>query len=212
MRLLRLTKIVRVGLGQGLDRLILDHDPTNVPARFIGAVLFWRDLSAPRAERLRRALESLGPIFVKFGQVLSTRRDLLPLDVADELARLQDRVPPFPGPVARQLVEKAYGRPLTEVFDHFDDEPVASASIAQILGVRSDTLLGKHILDAIPDREISEAILKCLSGVSLHGRDETVLGSGGAGELAHYTVSVSRKGRHDPITIRFAPRTQGGRA
>ncbi|MFN8060501.1 MAG: FHA domain-containing protein [Vicinamibacterales bacterium] len=88
----------------------------------------------------------------------------------------------------------------------------ASASIAQILGVRSDTLLGKHILDAIPDREISEAILKCLSGVSLHGRDETVLGSGGAGELAHYTVSVSRKGRHDPITIRFAPRTQGGRA
>ena len=82
MRLLRLAKIARVGLSHGLDQLILDHDPTNLPARLVGAALFWRNLSAPRAERLRRALESLGPIFVKFGQVLSTRRDLLPPDIS----------------------------------------------------------------------------------------------------------------------------------
>jgi ubiquinone biosynthesis protein len=77
-------------------------------------------------------LERLGPIFVKFGQVLSTRRDLIPLDVADELARLQDRVPPFPADQARALVEKAFGRRIEEVFASFEAEPVASASIAQV--------------------------------------------------------------------------------
>ena len=132
MRLLRLAKIVRVGLGHGLDQLILDHDPANIPARLAGAVLFWRDLSAPRAERLRRALESLGPIFVKFGQVLSTRRDLLPPDIAEELAKLQDQVPPFPSARAIAELEKAYGKPVAEVFATFYAEPVASASVAQV--------------------------------------------------------------------------------
>jgi len=89
-------------------------------------------LDAPRGARLRMALERLGPIFVKFGQVLSTRRDLLPLDVADELAHLQDRVPPFPGAQAVAMVEKAFGRRLAEIFDDFDRVPVASASIAQV--------------------------------------------------------------------------------
>ncbi len=87
---------------------------------------------ASRGARLRMALENLGPIFVKFGQVLSTRRDLLPLDVADELALLQDRVPPFPGSQALALIEKAYGRRIDELFERFDPEPVASASIAQV--------------------------------------------------------------------------------
>jgi len=132
LRLLRLAKIVRVGLGHGLDQLILDHDPANIPARLAGAVLFWRDLSAPRAERLRRALESLGPIFVKFGQVLSTRRDLLPPDIAEELAKLQDQVPPFPSARAIAELEKAYGKPVAEVFATFYAEPVASASVAQV--------------------------------------------------------------------------------
>ena len=132
MRLLRLAKIVRVGLGHGLDQLILDHDPANVPARLAGAALFWRDLSAPRAERLRRALEALGPIFVKFGQVLSTRRDLLPPDIADELAKLQDQVSPFPSALAIAELEKAYGKPVEQVFKTFDAEPVASASVAQV--------------------------------------------------------------------------------
>ncbi len=91
-----------------------------------------RRLNAPRGQRLRLALERLGPLYVKFGQVLSTRRDLLPPDVAQELALLQDRVPPFPGEDAERMVEKALGRPISEIFTRFDTQPVASASIAQV--------------------------------------------------------------------------------
>jgi len=93
---------------------------------------FARGPDPDRGERLRRALETLGPIFVKFGQVLSTRRDLLPLDVADELAKLQDRVPPFDATLACAEIERGVGRPLDEVFAEFSREPVASASIAQV--------------------------------------------------------------------------------
>ena len=89
-------------------------------------------LDAPRGARLRMALEKLGPIFVKFGQVLSTRRDLLPLDVADELALLQDRVPPFPGVQAVALIEKAFGQRIDQIFGDFNTVPEASASIAQV--------------------------------------------------------------------------------
>ncbi len=91
-----------------------------------------RSFGEPRGQRLRLALERLGPIFVKFGQVMSTRRDLLPTDIADELAKLQDQVPPFPGDQAHAMVESALARPITEVFAQFDAEPVASASIAQV--------------------------------------------------------------------------------
>src|SRR5204863_4422648 len=91
-----------------------------------------RRLDAPRGVRLRIALERLGPIFVKFGQVLSTRRDLLPEDFADELAKLQDDVPPFPAAQARVLVERAFNRPIDAIFASFEAEPVASASIAQV--------------------------------------------------------------------------------
>jgi ubiquinone biosynthesis protein len=91
-----------------------------------------RNLRAPRGQRLREALERLGPIFVKFGQVLSTRRDLLPADIADELARLQDRVPPFDSSIAIASVERAFRKPVSEIFASFEREPVASASIAQV--------------------------------------------------------------------------------
>jgi ubiquinone biosynthesis protein len=93
---------------------------------------FQRSAGATRGARLRLALEELGPVFVKFGQALSTRRDLLPVDIADELAKLQDRVPPFPGEVASAMLEKIYGRPLGEVFSSFDSVPLAAASIAQV--------------------------------------------------------------------------------
>jgi len=85
-----------------------------------------------RAVRLRQALEALGPIFVKFGQMLSTRRDLLPLDIADELAKLQDQVPPFPAVQAAAEIERGIGRKIEEVFSEFGAEPVASASVAQV--------------------------------------------------------------------------------
>src|SRR6188474_2258745 len=93
---------------------------------------FARDPDPARGQRLRQALEELGPIFVKFGQALSTRRDLLPADIADELAKLQDRVPPLPGAEARAICERAYGRPVAEVFETFDETPLAAASIAQV--------------------------------------------------------------------------------
>ena len=86
----------------------------------------------PRGARLRLALQELGPIFVKFGQILSTRRDLVPPDIADELTLLQDRVAPFDGETARTLVEQALGRDIAEAFATFDTTPLASASIAQV--------------------------------------------------------------------------------
>jgi predicted unusual protein kinase regulating ubiquinone biosynthesis (AarF/ABC1/UbiB family) len=95
MRLFRLLKIAAVASRYGLDEMVLEHEPSGRLVRLANTLQFWRDLSAPRAVRLRMALEALGPIFVKFGQVLSTRRDLMPTDIADELAKLQDRVPPF---------------------------------------------------------------------------------------------------------------------
>jgi ubiquinone biosynthesis protein len=90
------------------------------------------DRSAPLGRRIRLALQELGPIFVKFGQAVSTRRDLLPPDIADELAMLQDRVPPFPAEQAIEIMETAYGRSIRDVFSRFDDEPFAAASIAQV--------------------------------------------------------------------------------
>ncbi|MBS1137260.1 MAG: 2-polyprenylphenol 6-hydroxylase, partial [Proteobacteria bacterium] len=132
MRLLRLLKIATVGIRYGLDQLILEHEPSGRLARLVNALFFWRRLDAPRAVRLRQALEALGPIFVKFGQVLSTRRDLLPADIADELAKLQDQVPPFPSQLALAELEKVYGKPVSAVFKSFSAEPVASASVAQV--------------------------------------------------------------------------------
>ncbi len=132
MRVLRLFKILSVFVTYGLDEFVFSH-PRTVAVRSISrGLFFWRRFNAPRAIRLRLALEKLGPIFVKFGQALSTRRDLIPLDIADELARLQDQVPPFPGEEAQKMLEVIYGRPLTEVFAAFDRTPVASASVAQV--------------------------------------------------------------------------------
>jgi len=132
MRVLRLVKIIFVALRFGLDEFLLAHRRTRWLRKTLSILLFFRDTSAPRAERLRRALEDLGPIFVKFGQVLSTRRDLLPVDIADELARLQDQVPPFPSAHAIARLENVYQKKIGEVFRSFDETPVASASVAQV--------------------------------------------------------------------------------
>src|SRR6185295_11253330 len=132
MRLFRLLKIIGVSFRYGLDEFFLGHERVRGIRTVIRVLLFWRVLTEPRAVRLRRALEALGPIFVKFGQVLSTRRDLLPPDIADELAKLQDRVPPFPADEAVALLQRVYGRPLADVFVEFDRTPIASASVAQV--------------------------------------------------------------------------------
>lgn len=135
----RLVTIVVTVLRFGLDEVALSAFPQRWVRLLVRLVTVGRKLDAPRGERLRKGLERLGPIFVKFGQVLSTRRDLIPLDVADELARLQDRVPPFPAAQARALIEAAFGQRIDEVFTSFESEPVASASIAQVhFGVLKD--------------------------------------------------------------------------
>ena len=118
--LARLIFIVFTVLRFGLDELALSAFRQRWVRALVRVMTLGRNLDAPPGYRLREALERLGPIFVKFGQVLSTRRDLLPPEVADELARLQDRVPPFPAAVARALVERAYGRPIEAVFASFD--------------------------------------------------------------------------------------------
>ncbi len=128
----RLIYISFTVLRYGLDELALSSFRQRWVRALVRVMTIGRRLDAPRGERLRLGLEKLGPIFVKFGQVLSTRRDLLPADYADELAKLQDRVPPFPGAQARAIVERAFGRPIDAVFARFDDVPVASASIAQV--------------------------------------------------------------------------------
>src|SRR3989338_7698679 len=132
LRLLRLLKIGFVVLRFGLDEFLLAHDRVRWLRVPLNILLFLRNTSEPRAVRLRLALENLGPIFVNFGQMLSTRRDLMPADIADELAKLQDRVPPFPSAQAIAMLEATYGKPLHEVFKSFDEVPVASASVAQV--------------------------------------------------------------------------------
>ncbi|MES2772007.1 MAG: ubiquinone biosynthesis regulatory protein kinase UbiB [Pseudomonadota bacterium] len=132
MRLLRLLKILRVASRYGLDEMIFSYESSGRLLAFSRIVYFWRRFSALPEVRLRLALEELGPIFVKFGQTLSTRRDLLPKNLADELAKLQDRVPPFSSECALKQIESAYGRPASAVFAAFDANPVASASVAQV--------------------------------------------------------------------------------
>src|SRR5512134_1146733 len=120
MRLFRLLKIVGVALRFGLDEFILGHERVRGLRAALNAALAWRRFQEPRAVRLRRALETLGPIFVKFGQVLSTRRDLLPADIADELAKLQDQVPPFAPDAVDAMLARAYGARAAAVFEAFD--------------------------------------------------------------------------------------------
>lgn len=128
----RLVTIQRILVKYGLDEIITATHLLR-PTRFVFYILpRRRDSSAPRGERIRLALEELGPIFVKFGQAISTRRDLLPPDIATELAKLQDRVPPFPAAEAMEIMSDSYGEPVADVFKRFDVEPLAAASIAQV--------------------------------------------------------------------------------
>ncbi|HEU0202522.1 MAG TPA: ubiquinone biosynthesis regulatory protein kinase UbiB [Burkholderiaceae bacterium] len=131
----QLLRLARIGLTVyrfGLDEVVAESLKFRWLQRLMLLVTLGRNLAVPRAVRLRLALVDLGPIFVKFGQALSTRRDLLPADVAEELAQLQDRVPPFDSDLAAREIERGLGRRLTDIFETFEHNPVASASIAQV--------------------------------------------------------------------------------
>jgi ubiquinone biosynthesis protein len=137
--LARLIQIERVLVRHRLDDFVRATHLYR-PLRFVFFISPWtwfqRGSDLSRGARLRLALIELGPIFVKFGQALSTRRDLLPADIADELAKLQDNVPPFPGSLARAMIERSYGAPLDTRLRDFEETPLAAASIAQVHGAR----------------------------------------------------------------------------
>jgi len=130
----RLIRIQRVLLRYGLDEFVFKLHLFR-PLRYLTYLSpsYWLGRrNEPRGERIRKALEDLGPIFVKFGQILSTRQDLLPADIGEELSKLQDNVPPFADELARQIIEKSLERPIEEVFAEFSESPLASASVAQV--------------------------------------------------------------------------------
>ena len=139
--LVRLIQIQHVLVKHGLDDFVRETHLYR-PLRFLlllyPGTWFGPGRRVPLGERLRLALEALGPIFVKFGQAVSTRRDLLPPDIAEELSKLQDRVPPFTGSMAREAIERSLGRPVSQIFAAFDETPLAAASIAQVHAARLD--------------------------------------------------------------------------
>ncbi len=168
--LFRMLAIQRVLVKYSLDDIITETHLLR-PLRF----LFYlaprkRDRTAPLGERIRLALEELGPIFVKFGQAISTRRDLLPPDIADELAKLQDAVPPFPAEQALAIVEAAYEQSVSEVFQRFDLTPLAAASIAQVHTAQlkdGKEVIVKVLRPGVEERIESDlAVLRMLAGLA----------------------------------------------
>ncbi|QGM20825.1 ubiquinone biosynthesis regulatory protein kinase UbiB [Spiribacter sp. 2438] len=160
--LLRLAQINLVLIRYGLDEILLATRWFR-PFRFVRIFMPWswvRRQRESRGVRIRLALEDLGPIFVKFGQIISTRRDLLPPDIAAELARLQDRVPPFPSAQARAIIEAEHDQPLDGWFAHFEADPMASASIAQVHGARLHD--GRDVIVKVVRPGIEQAIARDL--------------------------------------------------
>ena len=148
MRFFRLLRIVSTIGRHGLDEFLVGRGLGIVRLAF-RAAFFWADRSGPRGVRLRLALQELGPIFVKFGQLLSIRPDLIPTDITDELSKLQDSVPPFPAEQVVETLGRAYGKPYAEVFRNFNLTPVASASVAQV-----------HFAELPDGREVAVKILR----------------------------------------------------
>ena len=164
---LRLLAIQRVLISHGLDEIIFATHLLR-PVRFLFYILPWNWFSKnkqKRAVRMRLMLDELGPIYVKLGQILSTRRDLIPEDIADEFAKLQDNVAPFPGGIARKIIEDAYGCNISDVFLKFNEVPLASASVAQ---VHSATLKdGRDFIIKVIRPEIEKLIRKDLDLLQL---------------------------------------------
>ena len=194
MHYFRLIYIIFIALRFGLDDFIQEHAPFRLLRKLIQTLFFWRNKQQARGERLRLALEKLGPIFVKFGQMLSTRRDLLPPDVADELAKLQDQVPPFAFEEVQKTIEAAFRLPLNQIFSQFDEVAIASASVAQVHFA--------HLLDNTP---VAVKVLR--PGISnIINQDLSILKS-----LAWLLQTVSAEGKRlKPLEVveEFARHTQ----
>ena len=170
MRAFRFFKIISVVYRYGLDEFLAGHERSRAFGSVVRGILFWRRFSSPRAVRLRLALEELGPIFVKFGQLLSTRPDLVPADIATELAALQDSVPPFASNEVIATLNRVYGsaadgespRTYLHTFSDFDLTPIASASIAQVhfATIASGKETGREVAVKILRPNIRETIEK----------------------------------------------------
>ena len=194
MHYFRFIYIIFVILKFGLDDFIADHINFKPLHVLLKCLFFWRNKSQSRGVRLRLALEKLGPLFVKFGQMLSTRRDLLPPDVADELAKLQDQVPPFAFADAQKSIEAAFGLPLNQVYSQFNETCVASASVAQV-----------HFATLMNGQEVAVKVLR--PGIAkVIAQDLALLKS-----LAWLLQAVSKEGKRlKPMEVidEFARHTQ----
>jgi len=175
----RLVQIQRITAEYGLDEFFAGSRLERRLAwlRLVSPwTWFVRRQTGSRAERLRLALETLGPIFIKFGQALSTRRDLLPADLADELAKLQDRVPPFPVDEARQRIEAALGAPVGELFAEFETEPLGAASLAQVHGAvlkTGEAVVVKVLRPGMRERIVQDLeLMYAVAGIVAIGSDD----------------------------------------
>ena len=203
----RLLEIHRALVRHGLDDFVRATHLYR-PFRFLFYLSPWtwfqRSAGATRGERLRLALEELGPIFVKFGQAVSTRRDLLPVDIADELAKLQDRVPPFESAVAVAAIEQAFGRPLKDIFASFEATPLAAASIAQVHAATLKS--GEEVVVKILRPGMHEVIERDLQVLRRSGRARRRILGGRAAAASH------RAGERVPQdhSRRARPHARGG--
>jgi ubiquinone biosynthesis protein len=194
MHYFRLITIIFVIFKFGLDDFIGGQLKFKFLHQCIKTLFFWRNTAQPRGERLRLALERLGPIFVKFGQMLSTRRDLLPPDVADELAKLQDRVPPFAFSEVKTSIEDAFHLPLNQIYSNFNEVAVASASVAQV-----------HFADLLDGTPVAVKVLR--PGIAkVINQDLNILKS-----LAWLLQAISSEGKRlkpQEVVEEFARHTQ----
>ena len=158
----RLITIQKTLIRYGLDEIVLASSGSR-PVRILFYLFPWNWFGrkrGPRAERLRCALEDLGPIFIKLGQILSTRRDFLPEDISQEFSKLQDKVPPFPGKEARRIIEDAFEKKIDEIFLEFDETPLASASIAQVHAAKMKD--GREMIIKVVRPDVEEIIRRDL--------------------------------------------------